>query len=277
MRNMIPNIDTGPSTPQQLLTGFKPDLSLFPTVAWATLVLSWVPFPADKLSPRAEHGIVVGYHLSSKRAIRLYTLNASSHPIVVVGSKYKVIQNLSASWLTRARLKKHLALSIHSPISTTIIQLDDALDESTSTTVHPQEGKGNEITDSTDEVMPRVENENDDIFFDGDIDPFTDQFLDDLYNDLNSIIDFIGDPDIFDKTNTVNDILYNTLSNNTINYLQTYNYVAYSASNTQIDDQTNPHSKAIMKELQSLIGMDVFEVINIRGLSGKCNALIHSC
>ena len=125
--------------------------------------------------------------------------------------------------------------------------------------MHPQEGRDNNSGDNNTETNHNTEevNNNDE----EDIDPFFDPFLDDLYNNHSSSIDFIGDPDVFDQIMPSDDIVYNTISDTYINYLHTFNYISYSASDTLMNDLNNPHTKAIIKELQSLIDMKVFEVV----------------
>ena len=254
MRNLIPNSDTGTCSPTQLLTGVKPDLLSLADVPWGTPVISWVPFPSDKLAPRAEYGIVVGYHLHAKNAIRLYTLNSANKPIVVVRAKYKIIDDIPDSWLIEANLKRRIPLSIFSKnISTNLNTPIQHINTTTTdlTNTDSQGGITNDISNNHDNYYDP----------DGDLDPFLDPFLDDMYNDfpITNISEF---DNIFSHGNDTinNDITYSTIEK--VTYHNTLNWQSYITLSTTTDDKQNPHTKAIMKELQSLIDMNVFDVIH---------------
>jgi len=261
MRNFIPNNDTGNSSPTQLFTGIKPDLLSLAPVPWGTPVMSWVPFPSDKLSPRAEYGIVVGYHLNAKNAIRLYTLNSADKPIVVVRAKYKVIDDIPDSWLTMANLKRRLPISIFSKnISNTLnthIQNDTNLNKSDPITII----QGGTFTENATIPLPELNGNYHDP--DGDLDPFLDPFLDDIYNDLpyTNVSDLAN---IFDDDIITNDITYASIE--IIKYYNTLNDYSYITLTTTVNDQVNPHTAAIMHELQSLIDMEVFELIKFSAI-----------
>jgi len=164
MRNFIPNSDTSISSPTQLLTGTKPDLSSLATVPWGTPVISWVPFPADELSPRAEYGIVVGYHLHAKQAIRFYTLNSADKPIVVVRSKYKIIDEIPDSWLIVANRKSRIPISIFPKKHSTTINKSVQLNVTTDIigeTLHGGTITGNDNIYSADFIDVYHDTEND--------------------------------------------------------------------------------------------------------------------
>ena len=257
MRNLIPNNDTGTSSPTQLVTGIKPDILSLASVPWGTPVISWVPFPSDKLSPRAEYGIVVGYHPNAKNAIRLYTLNSADKPIVVVRAKYRVIDDIPDSWLTIANLKRRLPLSIFSKnISNTLnspIQSNTTINRN-DTVITPQGGTLSENPNLPLSELPTNYHDPD-----GDLDPFLDPFLDDIYNDL-PYTNTSELANIFDDHDIINDITYASIEN--ISYYNTLNDYSYITLTTTVNDTLNPHTAAIMHELQSLIDMNVFDVVH---------------
>ena len=56
----------------ELVEGRKPDLSRLPTIQFGAVVLAYIPTRDKSLDPRAEYGIMVGWHLDAPKAIRVY-------------------------------------------------------------------------------------------------------------------------------------------------------------------------------------------------------------
>jgi hypothetical protein len=259
MRNLIPNNDTGTSTPSQLLTGIKPDISMLSDLPWGTPVISWVPFPSDKLSPRAEYGLVVGYHLHAKNAIRMYTLNSANNPIVVVRSKVKVIEEIPDTWLQSANLKRRLPISIFSKnISKTLNQPIQFPNIDNDTITDPlmefNNQGGIDNVSSVDDLYEQLISIPTQVTNEDDLDPFLDPYLDDMYNDylpFENSTEYINSPN--------EHITYNTIEN--LTYFNTLNYISFHTISTNVTTENNPHTIAIMKELQSLINMQVFDII----------------
>jgi hypothetical protein len=86
-KNMIPSIKSAPITPQEIVVGNKPDMTLDLRARFGEIAIFKEPEPESDTSPRGEIGIVIGRDFYSRRGVKAYILSKR----VMTRMKFQII------------------------------------------------------------------------------------------------------------------------------------------------------------------------------------------
>jgi len=93
--NMLPSSSCPGRSPLETVTGVKPDLSMISQAPFGTVGLFYDYTHQGGTAPRAEYGIVVGWHHGTKRAVRAYFPGRKK---VMVRQKFTVLGAIPPEW-----------------------------------------------------------------------------------------------------------------------------------------------------------------------------------
>ena len=117
--NMLPTANSSGRSPMELFTGVKPDLRMLCRAPFGTPAIFYRPDQPNGLEPRAEYGIIVGWHKGTKNGVRAYFPGRN---LVLIRQKYTVIDAIPPEWGWKVQVASRVNSRPPVPLSNTLVQ-----------------------------------------------------------------------------------------------------------------------------------------------------------